>query len=116
MANAHQLTYSNNLLVECCNRGIAFIFTGSNHTPAGILWPTEQHHAQAGVMRDQLAASQPLCKQLWKQLIQAKIRLQGEQLKLRLKDDAGLALMADKVRSGDPDNLGAQAARRIGSD
>ncbi|TAE34611.1 MAG: type II CRISPR-associated endonuclease Cas1 [Alphaproteobacteria bacterium] len=112
MAHAHQLSYSNNLLVECCNRGIAFMFTGSNHTPAGFLWPTEQHHAQAGIMQAQLTATQPLCKQLWKQLISAKIYFQGEQLHVQHGEDAGLYAMSKMVKSGDIGNLEAQAARR----
>lgn len=112
LAHAYQLTFSNQLLLECCKRGIAFVFTASNHLPAGMLWPAEQHHAQSGIMRDQLNASQPLCKQLWKSLIKAKITFQAEQLALLRKEDAGLLALASRVKSGDPDNIEAQAARR----
>lgn len=112
LAHAHQLSYSNHLLMECCARGIGFVFTGTNHHPAGFLWPTEQHHEQSGIMRDQCAAPQPLGKQLWKTLVQAKIRLQAEQLERLGQADRALLALAREVRSGDPDNLEAQAARR----
>lgn len=112
LAHAHHLSYSNTLLMECCVRGIIFVLTGTNHHPAGFLWPTEQHHEQSGIMRDQCGAPLPLCKQLWKTLIQAKIRLQGEQLARVGQPDGALLALAREVRSGDPDNLEAQAARR----
>ena len=113
LAHAHQLTYSNTLLQECCARGIGFVFTKKNHLPAGFLWPGEQHHEQSGIMADQLASSVPLRKQLWKIIIQGKIRLQAEQLGvLGISAASGLVEMAKRVRSGDPDNLEAQAARR----
>ncbi len=112
LAHAYQMTYSNTLLQECCSRGIAFVFTGKNHHPAGFLWPAEQHHEQSGIMGDQLSASAPLRKQLWKMIIQAKIRLQAEQLAVLRQPESALVEMARRVRSGDPDNLEAQAARR----
>lgn len=112
LAHAHQISYSNTLLMECCARGIGFVFTGTNHQPAGFLWPTEQHHEQSGIMRDQCDAPLPLCKGLWKTLTQAKIRLQAEQLERISQPDGALLNLAREVRSGDPDNLEAQAARR----
>jgi len=112
LAHAHQLSYSNTLLLECCARGIGFVFTGANHQPAGFLWPTEQHYEQSGIMRDQCDAPLPLRKQLWKTLIQAKIRLQAEQLQHIGQPDGALQALAREVKSGDPANLEAQAARR----
>lgn len=112
LAHAHQLSYSNALLQACCERGIGFVFTSSNHQPAGFLWPAEQHHEQSGIIRDQCDAPLPLCKQLWKTLIQAKIRFQAEQLQVIGQADGALQTLARDVRSGDPNNLEAQAARR----
>ena len=111
LANAHQLTYSNALLLELCERGIGFIFCGSNHSPAGMLWPMDSHHQQTGVMRAQLDASVPLCKQLWKQLIQAKLTFQQEALIANGREGKAFEFLIQKVRSGDPDNIEAQAAR-----
>ncbi|PIR37527.1 MAG: subtype II CRISPR-associated endonuclease Cas1 [Alphaproteobacteria bacterium CG11_big_fil_rev_8_21_14_0_20_39_49] len=112
MANAYQLTYSHALLMELNKRGIAFIACGSNHLPAAIFWPVDSHHRQAGVMNSQISVSQPVCKQLWKQIIQAKINFQQEVLDKAGIQDKALSEMAKRVKSGDPDNIEAQAARR----
>lgn len=112
IANAYQLTYSHNLLLELNRRGIAFVACGSNHLPAAIFWPVDGHHLQAGIMAAQAEAAQPLRKQLWKQLVQAKIRFQHEVLEAVGIQEQGLHEMAKRVRSGDPENLEAQAARR----
>lgn len=57
--------------------------------------------------------SRPLAKQLWRRIVQAKIAMQGSLLEARdAPGAAGFALIAGRVRSGDPDNVEAQAARR----
>ena len=63
-------------------------------------------------MRAQLSASKPLAKQLWRQIVSAKIRMQGEILHRNGREAGAFDLLARKVRSGDPDNIEAQAARR----
>jgi CRISPR-associated protein Cas1 len=63
-------------------------------------------------MRAQLAMSRPLAKQLWQRLVVGKIRMQGEALRFAGKEHGAFDLLARKVRSGDPQNVEAQAARR----
>ena len=64
-------------------------------------------------MRAQWDAGRPLAKQLWRRVIVAKIAMQGSLLAARNAPGAGaFDLLARRVRSGDPDNLEAQAARR----
>ena len=63
-------------------------------------------------MRSQIAATRPLSKQLWRQIVCAKIRMQGEVLALNGRQAGAFDALARKVRSGDPDNIEAQAARR----
>lgn len=74
IANAHGLTYSNNVLVELSGRGIPVVLCGANHMPAAIVWPVDAHHIQTGRMNDQVAASLPLKKRLWAQLVAQKSR------------------------------------------
>jgi CRISP-associated protein Cas1 len=80
IANAHGLTYSNNALVELSARGIPVVLCGANHMPAAIIWPVDTHHLQTGRMNDQIAASLPLKKRLWAQLVRAKILAQAATL------------------------------------
>ena len=112
VANAHGLTYSNNLLVSLATRGVPVVLCGPNHRPAAVVWPVDGHHAQSGRMGDQAAASAPLKKRLWQQIVQAKILAQGATLAAGGAEAGGFRLLARKVRAGDPDNVEAEAARR----
>jgi CRISPR-associated protein Cas1 len=121
VANAHGLTYSNNLLVTLATRGVPMVLCGPNHRPAALVWPVDGHHAQAGRMSDQAKASLPLKKRLWQQIVQAKILAQGATLAAVGAEAGGFRLLARKVRPGDPENVEAEAARRywpllLGSD
>ncbi len=112
IANAHGLTYSNNALVELSTRGVPIVLCGANHMPAAIVWPVDAHHVQTGRMNDQITASLPLKKRLWAQLIRAKILAQAATLAATGAPNGGFFLLSRKVRSGDPDNVEAEAARR----
>jgi CRISP-associated protein Cas1 len=112
VANAHGLSYTNNALIELSNRGVPILLCGPNHMPAAIVWPVDSHHVQTGRMHDQIAASLPLKKRLWMQLVRAKILAQGAALAAVGAANGGFYLLSRKVRSGDPDNVEAEAARR----
>ena len=113
IANAHGLTYSNNVLVELSNRGIPVVLCGANHMPAAIVWPVDAHHIQTGRMNDQVAASLPLKKRLWAQLVRRKIQAQGSALAAVGAPNGGFHLLSRKVRSGDPDNVEAEIGATI---
>ena len=112
LCNAHGLTYSNNLLTELARRGVGVVLCGPNHSPVSWLWPLEGHHVQALRMRRQLEASRPLGKRLWQAIVRAKIAQQQNVLDLLQAPSEDFRELARRVRSGDPDNLEAQAARR----
>jgi len=112
VANAHGLTYTNNALVELSARGVPIVLCGPNHMPAAIVWPVDGHHVQTGRMNDQVSASLPLKKRLWAQLVRAKIQAQGATLAAVGAPSGGFQLLSRKVRTGDPDNVEAEAARR----
>jgi CRISPR-associated protein Cas1 len=112
VANAHGLTYTNNALIELSARGVPIVLCGANHMPAAIVWPVDAHHVQTGRMNDQIAASLPLKKRLWAQLVRAKILAQAATLAAVGASNTGFFLLSRKVRSGDPGNVEAEAARR----
>jgi len=115
IGNAHGLIYSNNLLVALAEREVPFVLCGNNHKPVGMLWPLEGHHRQSARMDTQLAASLPLRKRLWQQVVRAKLCWQADTL-AQTGQNPGLILgLLPKVRSGDPANIEAQAARRYWS-
>lgn len=112
IVHAHGTTWSTSVFTRLSDRGVPVVICGTNHAPAAMVWPMEGHHLQGARMRAQLAASRPLAKQLWKEIVRAKIRMQGEILSRSGVEAGAFDLLARKVRSGDPDNIEAQAARR----
>ena len=112
LCNARGLTYSNDLMAELARRGASVVLCGDNYLPTAWIWPLEGHHVQALRMRCQLEASLPLRKRLWQALVKAKIAQQAIVLELMGVSGAEVEELARRVRSGDPDNVEAQAARR----
>jgi CRISPR-associated protein Cas1 len=112
LCNARGLTYSNGLLVELAHRNVPVVLCGANYQPVAWLWPLEGHHVQAMRMRSQLESSLPLRKRMWQAIVKAKIIQQRNVLELLQLPVDGFDALARKVRSGDPENIEAQAARR----
>lgn len=112
IVHAHGTIWSTSVFTRLSDRGIPVVICGANHAPAAMVWPLEGHHLQGARMRAQLAGPRPLAKQLWAQIIKAKIRMQGHILARQGHEAGAFDLLARKVRSGDPGNIEAQAARR----
>lgn len=113
IVHAHGVTWTTSLAVEVARRGAIIVLCAANHAPVALIAPIDGHHAQAARMRAQWDAPRPLMKQLWRQIVVAKIGMQASLLSARGKQEGNaLAMMARRVRSGDTDNLEAQAARR----
>ncbi|HQE82818.1 MAG TPA: type II CRISPR-associated endonuclease Cas1 [Candidatus Hydrogenedentes bacterium] len=100
------------VLAALAEAGAPVIVCDSKCLPAGMMLPIEGHHLQAERLAQQVQASAPLCKQAWKQIVQAKVRAQGRLLHDLYGDDKGIAAMAARVKSGDPGNIEGQASRR----
>lgn len=112
IVHAHGITYSNNLLVALSKQGAVLVVCAPNHAPVVALWPLEGHHIQAARMRDQIAASKPTQKRLWRDIVICKLKMQQSVLQQVGQDAQAFDTYIRKVRSGDPDNMEAQAARR----
>lgn len=111
LCNARGLTYSNDLLIQLAKRGTAVVLCGNDYLPVAWLWPLEGHHVQVLRMRCQLEAPLPLRKRLWQATVRAKIVQQRMTLEMLGKPNVGLDELARRVKSGDPENMEAQAAR-----
>ena len=109
--DAPTTTYTHSVLTEVLAAGAAVIPCGSNHHPAGMFLP-QQNTLQVQRVADQAAASLPLKKRLWKQIVRRKIRNQAFVLPKDSPARKALVELASHVRSGDPANVEAQAARR----
>lgn len=113
IVHAHGVTWSGTLVARLAERGAPIVFCGANHGPIAVTMPIEGHHMQNARMMAQWGASRPLEKQLWRRIVAAKIAMQGSLLTARGAEGAqAFRFMAGRVKSGDPENLEAQAARR----
>jgi CRISP-associated protein Cas1 len=111
--HAHGCTWTGNLAATLAERGAPIVFCNTNHSPVAVTLPIAGFHAQGGRMRAQWSASRPLAKQLWREVVKAKIAMQGALLAFHGSPEAGaFDRIARRVRSGDPENYEAQAARR----
>jgi CRISP-associated protein Cas1 len=111
--HARGTTWSASLVAALAERGAPMVFCGANYAPVAVTLPIAGHHAQNARFRAQWEASKPLCKQLWRRIVAAKIMMQGALLEARGIAGAGaFPQIARRVKSGDSDNVEAQAARR----
>jgi CRISPR-associated protein Cas1 len=77
-----------------------------------MMLPLDAHHVQTQRHLAQVEASVPVKKRIWQALVSAKIAQQGAVLLHFTGQHGGLLPLSKRVRSGDPDNLEAQAAQR----
>lgn len=112
IANAHGLSYTNNLLVALAERCAPFVLCAANHNAVGMVLPIEGNYQQAKRYDAQIAAALPLIKRLWAEIVKSKLQQQAAALEAACVPHVPLQALVRKVRSGDPDNFEAQGARR----
>ncbi len=112
VAGTTWLTLTQSVLSELAARGAVVVVSDSRNLPVAMSLPLFGHSLQAQKLATQCSARPPRIKQLWKQLVVAKIRSQAAALRALHSDDGGVEMLTQRVRSGDPGNVEAQAARR----
>lgn len=95
-------------LAEC---GGVLVVCDARCMPVALSLPLFGHSLQAQTLRRQIAATEPTVKRLWQRIVKAKIAHQSAALRALGRDDGGIGTWVRRVRSGDPDNVEAQAAR-----
>ena len=106
-----QTTYTHAALAKLAASDAVVVICGRDHLPAAMLLPMVDHSQVVWRLNAQLDISQPLRKQLWRQLVVAKVEAQARNLSPELPAHRKLLALAREVRSGDPTNIEAQAAR-----
>lgn len=91
---------------------VAVLFCDWRGIPEGGCYSWSDHGRVAARHRAQAEVSLPRKKNAWARLIRAKIEGQASVLyNLKIRGSGELLALADQVRSGDPGNVEAQAAR-----
>lgn len=104
-------TFTQAALSRLVEFGAAVMVCGPNHLPSGLLLPLSTNHEVVWRIHDQIAAPKPLGKRLWRQIVVAKIRNQAQNLVAATAAHRRLLTLAGEVKSGDPTNTEAQAAK-----
>lgn len=112
LLSAPHATCSVAALAELAHQGTPVVVCDRTMKPAGMMLPFRGHHEIATRISAQAVASVPLRRRLWKALIQSKIAGQAAILMEATGSDHGLPRLVRRVRSGDPANVEARAARR----
>lgn len=108
----HRATvYTHAALVRLIAHGAAVVLCDEKHLPAGLLLPMTDNRLHTRRLAAQVAAKEPLKKQLWRQLVQRKIRGQAGNLAEEHPVRGQMLDMAESVRSGDVGNAEGLAAR-----
>lgn len=107
-----QCTITQTCLMRLVEAQVAVIVSDDAHMPIGMHLLLEGNSIQNERFRCQVQQKKPKLKRIWQQLIVSKVSLQGKILSDLHSNDGGLLALSKKVKSGDPDNIEAQAARR----
>lgn len=99
------------LLNALSNNNVAVIFCNDVRMPNAMLLNLNSNSIQGERYKNQLSVSGPLKKNLWKQIIESKIRNQAALLNKLGKDGSKLRYQYSNVKSGDTDNREGIAAK-----
>ncbi len=105
-----QITLTSGLLQALQENNVAVIICDYRHMPQSLLLPIEGNSIQQERYDAQLAASEPLKKQLWQQTVIQKIKNQAAALESKSLVADYLIPLHRNVKSGDTDNCEATAA------
>jgi CRISPR-associated protein Cas1 len=112
VASHLQVTITEYALSELAKAGAIFVCCDEKRLPAAMMLPLQANTLQTERFAIQARASLPVRKRAWQVVVQAKIRAQAAALRALHGEDAGLAAMVARVRSGDVGNLESLASLR----
>mgnify|MGYP002767163556 FL=1 len=99
------------LLNELVKNNVAVIICDNKMMPTSMLQNLDANTTQAETLKFQLAISEPMKKQAWKQIIESKIKNQSTILNKFAKKGEILKPFYSNVKSGDADNREGIAAK-----
>ena len=99
------------LLNELVDSGVAVVLCDRKGMPHAMLQNMDGNNLQGEFLRNQIEVGEVLRKQLWKQIVEAKIRNQSALLEKQHSKGALLKPFYMNVKTGDSDNREGIAAR-----
>ena len=106
------ITMTQAVMVSSQKNNVVLVVCDEKHLPVSTLLPiSEGNRLHSKVLRGQVDVRLSTKKRLWQNIVRQKILNQAETLNLFGVGDKHLAAVATRVKSGDPTNLEATAAR-----
>ena len=107
----HSVRITVPLINELVRNNVCIVYCDEKHMPASMMMDLESNSLQSKRFQAQLSATKPVNKQLWKQIVEAKIRNQSRLLEQLGKGERLLAKYYSSVKSNDTTNREGAAAR-----
>ncbi len=113
LLSAQGVTITKNVLNALAEKGCITIFCGANYIPLSMVLPIASHTYFTKIIKTQINATEPFKKRIWQQVVIQKIKNQALSLKYcyKEKDVKLIEKISSMVKSGDPDNREAYAAK-----
>ena len=111
LVDNHSVSLTVPLLGELAENNVAVVFCDQKHMPASMLMNLDANCRQEKFFRLQLEASEPTKKQMWKNVVETKIRNQAQLLETLGRSTNKLIRYTTSVRSGDTTNCEGHAAQ-----
>lgn len=99
------------LLIECIKRNIAVIFCNEKHNPIGTILGLSNHYNNSGNIYKQIEWKYETKINLWKKIVESKISMQINALKLYEKENVILNSYVNEVLPNDKTNREGLAAK-----
>jgi len=108
-----RIVLTQSVVIVCQKNNVALVFCDERHLPYSLLLPlSDGNSLHNKILRQQIETTSPTKKRLWKSVVQNKIKQQIIVLEKANKSTVQLERLVKKVKSGDPENIEAQAARK----
>ena len=111
MIDNHSARMTVPLITKLVANNVSIVYCDETHMPVSMMMDLESNTLQSKRFQNQLAASVPTNKQLWRQIVEAKIRNQSLLLEKLGKGKNLLMQYYDNVKSGDSTNREGIAAK-----
>ena len=111
MIDNHSARMTVPLITRLVANNVSIVYCDETHMPVSMMMDLESNTLQSKRFQNQLAASVPTNKQLWRQIVEAKIRNQSLLLEKFGKGKNLLMQYYNNVRSGDSTNREGIAVR-----
>ncbi len=111
MLDNYRITITNQLLVKLQGNNSVVVSCDVHHLPFAMMLPVYSHSEYSERLKTQIETSEPLKKQLWKQIVIQKIKNQQATLQAENKPFEHLTNYWQEVKSGDTTNMEGIAAQ-----